>query len=82
MPYKDKEKQKQCDARWRRNHRKIIRKLALETLGGKCIKCGFSDSRALQVDHINGGGKKEFKNLKNESFYKKVIENFLNKENK
>lgn len=26
------------------------------TLGGKCVRCGFSDSRALQLDHINGGG--------------------------
>lgn len=30
-------------------------------LGGKCIKCGFNDSRALQIDHINGGGSKERK---------------------
>lgn len=27
--------------------------------GGKCVRCGFSDIRALHVDHINGGGKKE-----------------------
>jgi Zn ribbon nucleic-acid-binding protein len=25
-------------------------------LGDKCVKCGFSDRRALQLDHINGGG--------------------------
>jgi len=27
-------------------------------LGGKC-KCGFSDPRALQIDHVNGHGNKE-----------------------
>jgi len=26
--------------------------------GEKCAVCGFSDSRALQIDHINGGGAK------------------------
>ncbi len=25
-------------------------------MGNKCVKCGFSDPRALQIDHINGDG--------------------------
>lgn len=37
-----------------------IRKKLLELVGKiECIKCGFSDWRALQFDHINGGGNKE-----------------------
>lgn len=28
----------------------------LVSLGGQCVECGFSDPRALEVDHINGGG--------------------------
>jgi hypothetical protein len=39
--------------------RRARRKLSLELLGGKCVKCGFSDTRALQIDHVNGGGTKE-----------------------
>lgn len=35
------------------------RKSILELLGNKCSKCGFNDLRALQIDHINGGGGKE-----------------------
>lgn len=27
-----------------------------------CIHCGFSDVRALTLDHINGGGKKDERN--------------------
>lgn len=29
----------------------------------KCSRCGFSDIRALQIDHINGGGNKHVKEL-------------------
>ena len=28
----------------------------LEAMGGGCARCGFSDQRALQVDHVHGGG--------------------------
>lgn len=38
----------------------------LNSLGGKCIQCGFSDMRALQLDHINGGGGKELRAFKNQ----------------
>lgn len=42
-------------ARNRIYHRKL-RESVVAFLGGKCVKCGFSDSRALQIDHINGDG--------------------------
>lgn len=35
------------------------RQKTLDLLGNKCVRCGFSDPRALQVDHINGGGNQE-----------------------
>ena len=41
------------------DYRVRLRLATIEKLGGKCIKCGFSDARALQVDHINGGGNQE-----------------------
>lgn len=58
-------------ARWRaadpakakevqRLNRERLRKKILELLGGvHCATCGFSDWRALQVDHRNGGGHRE-----------------------
>jgi hypothetical protein len=33
-----------------------FRKRVLTKLGGKCVRCGFSDWRALQVDHVNRHG--------------------------
>ncbi len=38
-----------------------IRRDVIQALGGKCKRCGFDDFRALQIDHVNGGGLKEFK---------------------
>ncbi len=41
-----------------------LRREVLKKLGNKCIQCGFSDWRALQIDHVNGGGTKEKKEIK------------------
>lgn len=30
---------------------------------GPCQHCGFNDPRALQIDHVEGGGNKERRNL-------------------
>jgi hypothetical protein len=64
-----------------RESRHRHRKLALIKLGDKCARCGFDDVRALQIDHVNGGGCKERGRTRNNkfgsgtriAFYKKVI---------
>lgn len=33
--------------------------LLMEALGDSCVRCGFDDKRALQFDHIHGGGVKQ-----------------------
>lgn len=48
---------------YERRYRDKLRKSIFNILGFKCIKCGFSDIRALQIDHINGGGAKEQKTM-------------------
>lgn len=35
----------------------------IDLLGGKCAKCGFTDIRALQIDHINGNGCQESRKI-------------------
>ena len=42
-------------------------------LGDRCKRCGFTDPRALQIDHINGGGLKQFRELKNYVLYLKLV---------
>lgn len=57
----------QRDAYWK------IRLDALEALGGRCVRCGFDDLRALQIDHILGGGTKEHRTIGNSAVYRKVL---------
>lgn len=47
---------------------------ALAVFGCVCGKCGFADVRALQIDHVNGGGGIERAAIRSrDTFYKKVI---------
>ena len=64
--------------RARRNELHRIRMLywrarAIEILGNVCQKCGFSDKRALKIDHINSDGRADRKTCRN-TYYKHVIE--------
>lgn len=47
-----------------------LREHLFAVLGGAiCGKCGFSDRRALQFDHINGGGGRHRRSLRSGSAY-------------
>lgn len=60
-----------------------IRVSVIEKMGGKCVKCGFDNIHALQIDHINGDGSKERKERKYKgNFHKHVLKSILNKENR
>src|ERR1035437_10130028 len=50
------------------------RQFILDFFGGQCVRCGFTDGRALQMDHING---KEpgFKVMNIDSRYSYLINN-------
>jgi len=47
----------------RRQRRKDTRIKVFELLGGRCVNCGCDDYDALEINHINGGGRKEYKTL-------------------
>ena len=49
------------DALWRRQKHQKTRNEILDILGRICKKCGFSDERALHIDHVCGGGSKQRK---------------------
>jgi hypothetical protein len=76
-------KRKSRDPLYQREYLRRMRASAVEILGGVCRRCGFADSRALQIDHVNGGGSKERKNRPfTGSFHRVVIKSVLKKENK
>jgi hypothetical protein len=56
-----------------------LRTKVLQKFGSKCMQCGFDDFRALQIDHINGGGSSERKTLKKDSLYREVLKDNTNK---
>jgi hypothetical protein len=52
------------------------REKLLDALGRKCIRCGYdADIRALQIDHVNGGGTQERKQFPNfRSYYAYILQ--------
>ncbi len=67
---------------FRKKHAEIRMK-CLDLLGNKCVRCGFTDKRALNIDHVNGGGSKEAHSFKNGYEYlKKILEAIKNRSDK
>lgn len=70
--------------KWHREHWKKLREDVLIFVGGehgiRCKVCCFDDVRALQIDHVNGGGRKEIVSFKDNKKYlehiKKKPENY------
>lgn len=69
------EDHKEQRRKYNRKCKQDLRQKVFEKLGSKCVRCGFSDIRCLQIDHINGHGTRELKELGGGSlkYYKKVL---------
>lgn len=63
----------------RKIERQVKKRKAFAVFGDYCARCGFQDIRALQLDHIHGGGTKERNGNKKIdkalSYYKWIIKN-------
>lgn len=55
----------------------LMRRKALEIINGspylKCVKCGCSEYRLLEINHINGGGRQELISLRGENLYALIL---------
>lgn len=58
---------------WEKSEGKRLREEIITKLGGKCAKCGFTDARALQIDHVNGGGTKDRKSHARQVYYYRYV---------
>lgn len=64
---------KECEKARKTADLSRIKEEIYNRLGHVCCHCGFADKRALQIDHVNGGGNKEHKEITNAyCFLKKV----------
>jgi hypothetical protein len=59
-----------------------LRNAVFDLLGHSCAICGFNDKRALQIDHVEGGGSVELKGISRDKYLKMVIESAVNQEEK
>lgn len=59
-----------------------VRKKIIKLLGNKCVRCGFTDARALQIDHVNGDGANERRITGNTRTYYPHILNKIEKGSK
>ncbi len=88
MPYKDKQTKQIHDRAFNiewylKNKDRIIRekiekhhtnrRKVIELLGGKCVRCGITDWRILQVNHINGNGSKERKIKGSSGIFREIL---------
>ena len=63
------------DAEKRRIKYNNLKSAVFELLGKTCVSCGFNDIRALQIDHINGGGNKHRLNSHGRTIYYLILAN-------
>ena len=68
------EAHKEEKKKYARDRRQQLKLAAFAALGGKCVHCGFSDPRALQIDHVFGDGKRAegAERKRSDKFYKHV----------
>lgn len=62
------------NAQW---YARRLRAAAITMLGGLCVQCGFSDIRALQIDHVNGGGAEDRRSRgswSNHHIYREILD--------
>ena len=79
---KYREKNKDKINTYHKNKRRKYKHIVLDKYGNICVKCGFTDIRALQIDHINNNGAQERKALGGQNvsgwrFYEYLIKNGL-----
>jgi len=63
-------------AKQSRDAKAKIRATLFEMYGQECVICGFSDKRALTLDHINGNGNKERARLGERGVYQKARDKY------
>jgi len=91
MPLKDRKAYRAYHKKWMKNWRKnnpekqkefekaereTLKGRVFEYLGGaKCVVCGCEDRRALEINHKNGGGRKDTVGVQRWTYLRNIIKN-------
>lgn len=59
--------------KWGREQYWKLRNHVIQLYGRQCAFCGFADERALQLDHVNGGGAKQKNNIGTLRIYRQAV---------
>lgn len=69
-------------AEFAKQYRLRIKFKLFDILGKKCVHCGFSNTRALQIDHVHGSGNKHRKKIgRNHQYFLYVFNEIKNGSN-
>jgi hypothetical protein len=49
-----------------------LRDAVIAKLGGRCA-CGFDDARALEIEHVGGGGTAHMRSVQRETWYRQIL---------
>ena len=91
---RDREQNINCAKEWHKIHKdeqrlkkktryKAMKIRIQQILGGKCDYCGMTDHRCLQIDHVNGGGRRDKRNFDSvEAYFREVQRSVSAKEGK
>lgn len=61
-----------------RKYRQKMRDEICKALGNKCVRCGFVDARALQIDHVHDNGAQSRKELHRIPYLKRILKEIKN----
>lgn len=57
-----------------RDSKRLLRARILERFGAVCVRCGFSDVRAITLDHKNNNGAMERKQLGERGVHRRALQ--------
>lgn len=63
-----------------REAKNILREKLFELYGNECAICGFTDKRALTLDHINNNGNEERRRIGERGVWRRARDNYLPEE--
>lgn len=73
-------KNAEYQAAYYQRHKYRLKKEIIALGEFKCALCGYNDRRALEIDHVNGGGSEHHRRIGGIGYFKQVLKMLKNKD--